>query len=43
MEMELTLDLLPAVEYTQSGLIRNVPIRITSEILGFLKKSLVKL
>ena len=26
--------------YTQSGLIRNGPIRITSEILGFFKKSL---
>ena len=29
--------------YTQSGLIKNGPIRITSEILGFFKKSLVKL
>ena len=29
--------------YTQSGLIRNGPIRIPSEILGFFKKSLVKL
>ena len=29
--------------YTQSGLIRNGPIRITSEILGFFKKSLMTL
>ena len=29
--------------YTQSGLIRNGLIRITSEISGFFKKSLVKL
>ena len=31
------------LSYTHSGLIRNGPIRITSEILGFFKKSLVKL
>ena len=33
----------PSPPYTQSSLIRNGPIRITSEILGFFKKSLVKL